>query len=119
MDITPHDSPTTRMTDQARPTVQRPPRILVVEDEQDIAGLIKHALERAADGQVHTVSSGDAALRAIPEQPPDVIILDLTPPVLSGTEVCRIVRGRPETANIPIIMLTARTAESDRVTGLD
>jgi DNA-binding response OmpR family regulator len=119
MDITPHDAPATRMTDQARPPVQRPPRILVVEDEQDIAGLIKHALERAGDGQVHIVSSGDAALRAITEQPPDVIILDLNLPVLSGTEVCRIVRGRPETANIPIIMLTARTAESDRVTGLD
>jgi DNA-binding response OmpR family regulator len=107
------------MTDQARPPVQRPPRILVVEDEHDIAALIKHALERAGDGQVHIVSSGDAALRAITEQPPDVIILDLNLPVLSGTEVCRIVRGRPETANIPIIMLTARTAESDRVTGLD
>ncbi len=65
------------------------------------------------------MSSGDAALRAITEQPPDVIILDLNLPVLSGTEVCRIVRSRPETANIPIIMLTARTGESDRVTGLD
>jgi len=93
--------------------------VLVVEDEQDIAGLIKHALERAGDGQVHIVSSGDAALRAITEQIPDVIILDLNLPVLSGTEVCRIVRSRPETASIPIIMLTARTGESDRVTGLD
>ncbi|MEO7792843.1 MAG: response regulator transcription factor [Vicinamibacterales bacterium] len=99
--------------------MNRPPRVLVVEDEQDIAGLIKHALERAGDGQVQIVSSGDAALRAITEEPPDVIILDLNLPVLSGTEVCRIVRSRPETANIPIIMLTARTAESDRVIGLD
>ena len=107
------------MTEPTRTPVNRPPRVLVVEDEQDIAGLIKHALERAGDGQVHIVSSGDAALRAITEQIPDVIILDLNLPVLSGTEVCRIVRSRPETASIPIIMLTARTGESDRVTGLD
>jgi two-component system alkaline phosphatase synthesis response regulator PhoP len=99
--------------------VSRAPKVLVVEDEQDIAGLIKHALERAGDGQVQIVSSGDAALRAVTEQPPDVIILDLNLPVLSGTEVCRILRGRPATAGIPIIMLTARTSESDRVTGLD
>jgi len=107
------------MTEQARAAVNRPPRVLVVEDEHEIAGLIKHALERAGEGQVQIVSSGDAALRAITEQAPDVIILDLNLPVLSGTEVCRIVRNRPETANIPIIMLTARTGESDRVTGLD
>ena len=97
----------------------RAPRVLVVEDEQDIAGLIKHALERAGEGQVEIVSGGDAALRAMAEQPPDVIILDLNLPVLSGTEVCRIIRSRPATAAIPIIMLTARTSESDRVTGLD
>src|SRR4051812_38334495 len=118
MDITPHDAPT-RMTDQARASMNRPPRVLVVEDEHDIAGLIKHALERAGDGQVQIVASGDAALRAITEQPPDLIILDLNLPVLSGTEVCRIVRSRPATASIPIIMLTARTTEADRVTGLD
>src|SRR4029077_15768236 len=103
MDITPRDTASARTpaSDGSKAMVQRPPRILVVEDEHDIAGLIKHALERAGDGQVHIVSSGDAALRALTEQPPDVIILDLTLPVLSGTEVCRIVRGRPETANIP------------------
>ena len=100
-------------------SVSRAPRVLVVEDEQDIAGLIKHALERSGDGKVEIVSSGDAALRAVTDTPPDLVILDLNLPVLSGTEVCRILRGRPATANIPIIMLTARTAESDRVTGLD
>jgi two-component system alkaline phosphatase synthesis response regulator PhoP len=99
--------------------MSRPPRVLVVEDEQDIAGLIKHALERSGDGQVDIVSSGDAALRAVTEQTPDLVILDLNLPVLSGTEVCRILRGRPATANVPIIMLTARTGETDRVTGLD
>jgi DNA-binding response OmpR family regulator len=102
-----------------RGAVPRPPRVLVVEDEQDIAGLIKHTLERSGDGQVEIVSSGDAALRAVTERTPDLVILDLNLPVLSGTEVCRILRGRPATANLPIIMLTARTGEADRVTGLD
>jgi DNA-binding response OmpR family regulator len=96
-----------------------PPRVLVVEDEQDIAGLIKHTLERAGDGQVDIVGSGDAALRAVTERAPDLIILDLNLPVVSGTEVCRILRARPATATIPIIMLTARTGEADRVAGLD
>ena len=100
-------------------TMTRAPRVLVVEDEQDIANLIKHALERTGDGQVDIVGSGDAALRAVTEQTPDLVILDLNLPVLSGTEVCRILRGRPATANVPIIMLTARTGESDRVSGLD
>ena len=95
------------------------PRVLVVEDEQDIAGLIKHTLERSGDGQVEIVDSGDAALRAVTERAPDLVILDLNLPVLSGTEVCRILRGRPATANVPIIMLTARTGEADRVIGLD
>jgi DNA-binding response OmpR family regulator len=121
MDITPRDTANLRAatSDESNAMVNRSPRVLVVEDEHDIAGLIKHALERTGDGQVQIVSSGDAALRAITDQPPDVIILDLNLPVLSGTEVCRIVRSRPATANIPIIMLTARTTEADRVTGLD
>jgi two-component system phosphate regulon response regulator PhoB len=99
--------------------MSRAPRVLVVEDEQDIAGLIKHALERAGDGVVEIVNSGDAALRAVTERAPDLVILDLNLPVLSGTEVCRILRGRSSTAHVPIIMLTARTSEADRVTGLD
>ena len=119
MGITSRDGATERTADGAKAAANRSPRVLVVEDEHDIAGLIKHALERAGDGQVDIVASGDAALRAITDQPPDVIILDLNLPVLSGTEVCRIVRSRPATASIPIIMLTARTTEADRVTGLD
>ena len=97
----------------------RPPRVLVVEDEQDIAGLIKHALERSGDAQVEIVASGDSALRSVKDQLPDLMILDLNLPVLSGTEVCRILRSRQETANLPIIMLTARTGQSDRIAGLD
>jgi DNA-binding response OmpR family regulator len=96
-----------------------PARVLVVEDEADIAALIKHTLERSGDASVETASRGDEALRTITEHRPDLVILDLNLPVLSGTEVCRILRQRPETAHLPIIMLTARTSESDRVAGLD
>lgn len=93
--------------------------VLVVEDEQDIAGLIKHTLERTGEFRVETVSSGDTALKAVQEETPDLVILDINLPVLSGIEVCRILRSRPNTAHVPIIMLTARGTESDRVTGLD
>jgi DNA-binding response OmpR family regulator len=96
-----------------------PPRVLVVEDENDIAGLIKHTLERSGDASVEVVGRGDEALRSITGRPPDLVILDLNLPVLSGDEVCRILRQRQETRQIPIIMLTARTSESDRVAGLD
>jgi DNA-binding response OmpR family regulator len=94
-------------------------RVLVVEDEQDIAGLIKHTLERTGDMDIEVVTGGDAALKTVSERPPDLVLLDLNLPVLSGLEVCRILRARPETAHVPIIILTARTSESDRVTGLD
>jgi DNA-binding response OmpR family regulator len=91
----------------------------VVEDENDIAGLIKHTLERSGDASVEVVGRGDEALRSITGRPPDLVILDLNLPVLSGDEVCRILRQKQETRQIPIIMLTARTSESDRVAGLD
>jgi DNA-binding response OmpR family regulator len=96
-----------------------PPRVLVVEDEQDIAGLIKHTLERSGDASVEIVARGDEALRSIAGRPPDLVILDLNLPIVGGDEVCRILRQRPETRHLPIIMLTARTSESDRVSGLD
>jgi DNA-binding response OmpR family regulator len=94
-------------------------RVLIVEDEQDIAGLIKHTLERGGDTRADVVGSGDAALKAVLDQPPDLIILDLNLPVIGGLEVCRILRARPATARVPIIMLTAKTSEADRVNGLD
>ena len=93
--------------------------VLVVDDEQDIAGLIKHTLEKGGEIEVELVATGDAALKAVTERTPDLIVLDLNLPVLSGLEVCRILRARTATARVPIIMLTARTSESDRVTGLD
>jgi two-component system alkaline phosphatase synthesis response regulator PhoP len=96
-----------------------PTRILVVEDEVDIADLIKHTFERTGDAQVDVVTSGDAAMKAIGDSQPDLMILDFNLPSIDGTEVCRLVRARPATATLPIIMLTARTGESDRVSGLD
>ena len=93
--------------------------VLIVEDEGDIAGLIKHTLERGGDAVVEIAISGDHALKLAAEQPPDLIILDLNLPVLDGLEVCRLLRTRPATAKTPIIMLTARATESDRVIGLD
>jgi DNA-binding response OmpR family regulator len=94
-------------------------RVLVVEDERDIAELIRHTLERGGDIEVQIAASGDAALKVAATEPPDLILLDLNLPVLSGLEVCRLLRGRPVTKQVPIIMLTARTSENDRVTGLD
>ena len=94
-------------------------RVLVVEDEGDIAGLIRHTLERGGEMAVEVATSGDQALRVASEHPPDLIVLDLNLPVLGGLEVCRLLRSRPATARVPIIMLTARTSEGDRVVGLD
>ena len=94
-------------------------RVLIVEDEQDIAGLIKHTLERGGETDAHIVASGDAALKAVTERVPDLIILDLNLPVVGGLEVCRILRARADVPRVPIIMLTARTSEDDRVSGLE
>ena len=94
-------------------------RVLIVEDEQDIAGLIKHTLERGGGADAEIVGSGDAALKAVAARPPDLIILDLNLPVLSGAEVCRVLRSRSDARHLPIIMLTAKSSESDRVAGLE
>ena len=99
--------------------VNRAARVLVVEDEPDIAGLIKLVLERDGEMDAAIASNGDGALRAIQERIPDLVILDLNLPVMSGTEVCRILRSKAGTADLPIIMLTARGGEADRVAGLD
>ena len=105
--------------DSADSGTPRKTRVLVVEDELDIACLIKHTLERDRSTQADIVGSGDAALRAVTETLPDVIILDLNLPVLSGLDVCRILRARPHSAHVPIIILSATSNEVDRVAGLD
>jgi two-component system, OmpR family, phosphate regulon response regulator PhoB len=93
--------------------------VLIVEDERDIAGLIKHSLERTGTAEADIVGSGDAALKAIAQRTPDLVILDLNLPVLGGLEVCRILRSRADARHLPIIVLTARSAEDDRVEGLE
>jgi len=94
-------------------------RILIVEDERDIAGLIKHTLERNTDTEADVAFSGDSALKAMTEHPPDLLILDLNLPVVNGLEICRIVKARSDLKHVPVIMLTARTSEDDRVSGLE
>jgi DNA-binding response OmpR family regulator len=94
-------------------------RVLVVEDEPDIAALIKQTLERGGDVDVDVAMTGELALAQAAAQPPHAIVLDLNLPVIDGLEVCRILRGRPASATVPIIMLTARAGEGDRIRGLD
>lgn len=94
-------------------------KVLIVEDEPDIAALMKHALERGADLHVEIVGTGAAALKSVMEEPPELILLDLNLPFIDGLEVCRLLRGRTTSAAIPIIMVTARTTEADRVSGLE
>ncbi|MDA1185157.1 MAG: response regulator transcription factor [Acidobacteria bacterium] len=94
-------------------------RVLVVEDEPDIADLITRTLERGGDMEVDLAMSGEVALEKASAQTPAVIVLDLNLPVLDGLEVCRILRTRESSASVPIIMLTARTSEGERIRGLD
>ena len=94
------------------------PSILVVEDDPDISELIAHYLVKAGH-KVDRLSHGGDAPRRVRETSPDLIVLDLMLPGLDGLTVCQTLRADPSTAAIPIIMLTARGEESDRVTGLE
>src|SRR5207253_3222258 len=93
------------------------PRILIVEDEEALTLLLRYNLETAGY-EVETVARGDDADTRLKESVPDLVILDWMLPALSGIELCRRLRGRPETRQLPIIMLTARGEESERVRGL-
>ena len=92
--------------------------ILIVEDDRDIAELVQRYLVRAGHS-AELVPAGDLALDAVRAQSPDLVILDLMLPGLDGLEVCRRLRRTPETRALPIIMLTARSEEADRVEGLE
>ena len=101
----------------ARPSVVSAPRILVVEDEIDVALLISYNLE--AEGYVvESVARGDEAELRLAENAPDLVILDWVLPGVSGIEICRRLRAREATRTLPIIMVTARREESERVRGL-
>ncbi|MFW6313860.1 MAG: response regulator [Spirochaetota bacterium] len=94
------------------------PRILVVDDEPDIRELIRFSLER--DGlEVFTVDTGEAALAQAARLKPDLMILDLMLPGLDGLAVCGRLKGNADTRDISVLMLTARTEDSDIVTGLE
>ena len=92
--------------------------ILVVEDDPAIAELIRYNLTREGF-QVTLAADGDTALHAAAAQPPDLVVLDWMIPGLSGIEVCRRLRRQPGSKTLPIIMLTARGEEADRVEGLE
>ena len=94
------------------------PYVLVVEDEESLCALLQYNLEKEGF-TVGVAADGEEALMQIEERAPDIVILDWMLPKVSGIEVCRRLRGRAETRNLPIIMLTARGEESDRVRGLD
>jgi two-component system phosphate regulon response regulator PhoB len=94
------------------------PYILVMEDEDALATLLQYNLEKEGY-DVAVAADGEEGMLQIDERTPDLILLDWMLPKLSGIEVCRRVRGRAETRNLPIIMLTARGEETDRVRGLD
>jgi two-component system phosphate regulon response regulator PhoB len=89
-----------------------------MEDEDALATLLQYNLEKEGYDVV-VAADGEEGLVQIDERQPDLVLLDWMLPKVSGIEVCRRIRGRPETRNLPIIMLTARGEESDRVRGLD
>lgn len=94
------------------------PTVLVVEDELAQREVLAYNLE--AEGfRVSKAENGDEALLLVDEDSPDIIVLDWMMPVLSGIEVCRRLKTRPETRSIPIIMLSARSEEVDKVRGLE
>jgi two-component system phosphate regulon response regulator PhoB len=92
--------------------------ILIVEDERALVELLQYNFERSGY-RVSVAYDGEQALAAINEEPPDLVLLDWMLPLTSGIEVCRQLRRQPQTANLPIIMLTARGEEGDRIRGLD
>ena len=92
--------------------------ILIVEDDRDIAELVRHYLVRAGHS-AEVLSSGAEVLPHVARRRPDLLVLDLMLPGLHGFEVCRALRADPRTVNLPVIMVTARAEESDRVGGLE
>ncbi len=94
------------------------PNILVAEDEDSLATLLNYNLEKEGYA-VAVAADGEEALMMVDEKLPDLVLLDWMLPKVSGIEVCRRLRARTETRNIPIIMLTARGEETDRIRGLD
>ncbi len=92
--------------------------IAILDDEEDILELLQNYLTRAGF-KVETFSSPERFLKYLERHQPDLILLDLMLPGADGLEICRYLKSQPEKASLPIIMLTARSQEADRVTGLE
>jgi two-component system alkaline phosphatase synthesis response regulator PhoP len=95
-----------------------PKKILIIEDEKDILDLLQLYLKREGY-DVHIAKDGEAGLRKASQERYELILLDLMLPQVDGLEICRNLRSRPQTADIPIIMITAKAEESDRIVGLE
>jgi two-component system phosphate regulon response regulator PhoB len=93
-------------------------KILIVEDEIDVAELLGHHL-RGEGFSVEIVTNGRTAFAAVKTQPPALIVLDLMLPEISGLDLCRMIKSNPATRNVPIVMLSARIEEIDRVLGFE
>lgn len=93
-------------------------KVLLIEDDANITELVRYNLERS-DYEVEACSDGEEGLYLAAQKTPDVILLDWMLPNLSGLEICRQLRRNKETVNVPIIMLTARAEEPDRIRGLE
>ncbi len=116
--------PLTTVAPDSDPPTATPPsadgaeRVLVVEDEQDIAELVAHHLHMAGYA-AEILTSGAEVMPVVRARPPALVVLDLMLPGRNGLDVCRSMRADPRTSSVPIIMLTARTDETDRIVGLE
>ena len=97
---------------------QKPRKILIVDDEPDVADLVAYHL-KAKGYQVETVNDPTASIGAARSFLPDLLILDIMMPDLNGMQICRIIRADPRLQQVPIIFLTAKAEESDRIAGLE
>lgn len=95
-----------------------PRKIYLVEDENDIADIVKHYLKNAGYN-IEIFEDGEKALRRIHVSAPDMLLLDLMLPGMDGLEICRLLRSEPATKKLPIIMLTAKGEETDKIVGLE
>ena len=105
------------MTSDA-PTTSRGTRLLIVEDDEDIAHLLAHSV-RKAGFEAAVMLSGAGVLARVREHPPDLLLLDVMLPGLDGRDICRALRADARTRTVPIIMITARAEEAERVAGLE
>ena len=95
-----------------------PAHVLIVDDERDLVRLVEFNLQQAGY-ETTTAYTGEEALQKVRHRVPDLVVLDLMLPDISGTEVCRQIKASPRTRQVPVLMLTARTDEVDRVVGFE